>query len=157
VEAAAARVVTSRALEKLALDQHASGLATGVDVLRAQVQLRKDEQSLLVAQQGYDTSLLTLQRYIGGRPGAPIALAGKLSFRPLSPPEIEQARTVALQARADYRSLHAQREALVEQQKASRARYLPTLSVSGNYGGLGRNLGELPGTGLIQGTLAFTV
>ena len=157
VEAAAARVVTSRALEKLALDQHASGLATGVDVLRAQVQLRKDEQSLLVAQQGYDTALLTLQRYIGVRPGAPIALAEKLSFRPLSPPEIEQARTVALQARADYRSLHAQREALVEQQKASRARYLPTLSVSGNYGGLGRNLGELPGTGLIQGTLAFTV
>jgi outer membrane protein TolC len=157
VEAADARVVTSRALEKLALDQHASGLATGVDVLRAQVQLRKDQQSLLVAQQGYETSLLTLQRYIGVRPGAPVALAERLGFRPLSPPEIDQARQVALQARSDYRSLQAQRTALMEQEKASKARYLPKLSVTGNYGGLGRTLGELPGTGVIQGTLSFTV
>jgi len=157
VEAAEARVSTSQALEKLAQDQHAAGLATGIDVLRAQVQLRRDQQSLLVARQAYQTALLVLQRFIGVRPGAPIELADKLGFRGLAPPEIEQARQTALEARSDYRSLRVQRESLVEQQKAARARYLPKLGVSGNYGGLGRNLGELPGTGLIQGTLSFTV
>ena len=157
IEAAQFRVTTSEALEKLAQDQHAAGLATGVDVLRSQVQLRRDQQSLLVARQAYQTALLVLQRYMGARPGAPIELAERLEFRPMSPPEIEQAERVALEARADYRSLQTQRVALVEQQKASRARNYPKLSVSGNYGGLGRNLGELPGTGLIQGTLSFTV
>jgi outer membrane protein TolC len=157
VEAAEARVATSQALERLAQDQHAAGLATGVDVLRAQVQLRRDQQSVLVSRQAFQTALLVLQRYLGLRPGAPIELADKLAFRGLVPPEIDQARQVALETRADYRSLRAQREALVEQQKASHARYLPKLGVNGNYGGLGRNLGELPGTGLIQGTLSFTV
>lgn len=157
VEAAKARVETSQALEKLARDQHAAGLATGVDVLRAQVQLQRDQQSLLVAQDSYQTSLLVLQRYLGLRPGAPLELADRLEFRSIALPEAGQAVQTALEARADYRSLRAQRESLVEQQKASRARYLPTLSVSGNYGPFGRSFGELPGIGLIQGTLSFTI
>lgn len=157
VEAAEARVATSRALEKLAQDQHSAGLATGVDVLRAQVQLQRDQQNLLVSRDNYQTALLVLQRFLGLKPGAPIELADRLEFRGLPPPEIEPAVKAALEARADYRALRAQREALAEQQKSSRARYLPKLSVNGNYGPFGRNFGELPGIGLIQGTLSFTV
>ncbi|HKO03305.1 MAG TPA: TolC family protein [Candidatus Acidoferrales bacterium] len=157
VEAVEARVATSQALEKLAQDQHAAGLATGVDVLRAQVQLRRDQQSLLVARNSYQTALLVLQRFLGLRPGAPIELAERLEFRGLPVPEIDGARRMALEARADYRALRAQREALAEQQRAARARYLPTFSVSGNYGPFGRSFGQLPGIGLIQGTLSFTV
>ena len=157
VEAAEARVVTSQALEKLAQDQHAAGLATGVDVLRAQVQLQRDEQSLLVSRNNYQTALLVLQRFLGLRPGAPIELADRLGFQGIPLPDVEQARQTALEARADYRSLQAQREALVEQQKASHARYYPKLSVNGNYGAFGESFNELPGTGLIQGTLSFTI
>lgn len=157
VEAAEARVTTSQALEKLANDQHSAGLATGVDLLRAQVQLRRDQQSLLVARNSFQTALLVLQRFLGLKPGAPLELADRLEFRGLPLPEIEPALKAALEARADYRSLRAQRAALAEQQKASRARYLPKLSLSGNYGPFGRNFGELPGIGLIQGTLSFTV
>ena len=157
VEAAKARVETSRALEKLARDQHSAGLATGVDVLRAQVQLQRDQQNLLVAQDSFQTSLLVLQRFLGLRPGAPLVLSDKLEFRSIPPPEAGQAVQAALEARADYRSLRAQREALMEQEKASRARYLPKLSVNGNYGPFGRTFGELPGVGLIQGTLSFTI
>jgi outer membrane protein TolC len=72
-------------------------------------------------------------------------------------PEPDQALRTALEARADYRSLQAQREALVEQQKAAKARYLPKLSINGDYGAFGRNFGELPGVGQIQGSLTFTV
>ncbi len=157
VEAAKARVETSQALERLARDQHSAGLATAVDVLRAQVQLQRDQQSLLVAQDNYQTALLVLQRFLGLRPGAPLELADRLEFRGIPLPDADQVLHSALEARADYRALRAQREALVEQQKASRARYLPTLSVSGNYGPFGRTFGELPGIGLIQGTLSFTI
>jgi outer membrane protein TolC len=157
VEAAESRVITSRALERLASDQHTAGLATRVDLLRAQVQLQRDQQTLLVARDTYQTALLTLQRFLGMRPGAPLELAEKLEFRRMDLPEPDQALRTALEARADYRSLQAQREALVEQQKAAKARYLPKLSINGDYGAFGRNFGELPGVGQIQGSLTFTV
>jgi outer membrane protein TolC len=157
VQASESRVVTSRALAKLAVDQHSAGLATQVDVLRAQVQLQRDQQNLLVARDTYQTALLVLQRYLGLRPGAPLELAEQLEFHTIAPPDPEQALPAALEARADYRSLRAQHEALVEQQKASRARYLPRLSINGDYGAFGRNFGAIPGVGQIQGTVTFTV
>lgn len=157
VEAAAARVTTSQALEKLARDQHNTGLATGVDVLRAQVQLQRDQQSLLVARDNYETALLVLQRFLGIRPGSPLELAERLEFHGITTPQIDEALRTALEARSDYRSLRAQREALVEQQKASRARYLPTLSINGDYGTFGRNFGQMPAIGQIQGTVSITL
>ena len=157
VEAAEARVVTSRALEKLAQDQHTAGLATGVDVLRAQVQLQRDQQTLLVARDSYQTALLVLQRFLGLQPGAPLALSDRLEFRSFPPPEAEPALRTALEARADYRSLLAQREALVELLRASRARYLPKLSINGDYGPFGRNFGQMPAIGQIEGTVSFTL
>lgn len=157
VEAAESRVATSEALAKQAQDQRADGLATGVDVVRAQVQLQRDQQSLLVARDSYQTSLLVLQRFLGLRPGSPIELADPLAFHALPPPDLNETLTQALDARSDYRSLRAQRESLVEQQKASRARYLPHLSADGNYGALGRNYGTMPGIGVIEATLGITV
>jgi len=63
----------------------------------------------------------------------------------------------ALDARPDYRALVTQRESLIEQQKASRARYLPTLTVSGDYGALGRTFGSLAGIGDVQATLSVNL
>jgi outer membrane protein TolC len=53
VDAAQSRVTDSDVLYKLAKDKHDAGTATGVDVLRAQVQLANDKQALLVAQNQY--------------------------------------------------------------------------------------------------------
>lgn len=156
VEAAESRVTTSQALEKLARDQHDQGLATAVDVVRAQVQLAHDRQTLLVARDNYQTSLLTLARFLGLSPGAALELAERLQFYRVHAPGIDEALRTALETRADYRSLITQRESLIEQQKASRARYLPKLSVNGDYGALGRTFGTMAGIGEIQGTLTFT-
>lgn len=157
VEAAESRVVTSRALERLAQDQHKAGLATGIDVVRAQVQLKRDQQALLVARNGYQSALLVLARFLGLSPGLPLELADRLKFRRVESPDTAQAIQMAFAARPDYQAMLAQRESLVEQQKASRARYLPKLSINGDYGVLGRNFGEIPGTGQIQGILSITL
>src|ERR1035437_9403360 len=53
VDAAQSRVTDSNTLLKLAKDRHDAGAATGVDVLRAQVQLANDKQALLIAQNQY--------------------------------------------------------------------------------------------------------
>jgi outer membrane protein TolC len=157
VQAAESRVSSSQALEKLAQDQHANQLATGVDVLRAQVQLARDRQSVLVARDYYQTSLLVLARFVGLPPGTPLELAEQLEFKHAEAPDLGQAVHAALEARPDYRALLSQRDTLVEQKKASRARYYPTLSVSGDYGPLGRNFAAMPGIGEIQGTLSITL
>jgi outer membrane protein TolC len=75
----------------------------------------------------------------------------------LSQPEAEALAPSALAARADYLSLASQRQGLVEQQRANRARSYPKLSLSGNFGGIGRSIGGVTDTGLVQGQIDFTL
>lgn len=157
VQSAESRVETAQTLLKLAEDQRAHGLATGIDVVRAQVQLQRERQRVLSARNVFQTALLSLQRYVGMPPGTPVELADQLEFHAIPLPDANGALPSALQARSDYRALSAQKDAIVEQQKASRARYYPTFSIGGNYGTLGRNFGNMPGTGLIQGTVSVSL
>jgi len=150
VEAAKSRTADSEALYKLAKDRHDNGKATGVDVLRAQVQLATDRQSLLEAGNNAKQALLVLARTIGLSPGAPLELAEALRFEPVETPETGALLNSALASRSDYLSLGTQRQALVEQQKANHARYLPRFSVDANYGPIGRNFGNFPLTGAAE-------
>ena len=157
VDSAESRVTTSQALLKLANDQHDSGVATGLDVLRAKVQLADDQHALLNARNTAKQALLVLARNIGLSLGTPLELAESLSFRPVQPPEITEAVNAAIADRSDYISLLRQRDEQLELQRASRARSLPRISLSGNYGGNGRTLGGIAGTGTLQGALSFTI
>lgn len=157
VEAADSRVTTAEALYHLALDQREAGVATGVDVLRAQVELANERQRRLEARNGFQQSLLVLARAIGFDLERRLELAEPLAFKPIFPPEVPRALTSALAARADYLSLQAQLNAVREERKASRARYLPRLSFRGDYGAIGRTLSDVRGTGTVQGTVSITL
>lgn len=157
VNAAQSRVNDATTLLTLARDKHDAGTATGVDVLRAQVQLANDKQALLEAQNQYKQSLLALARSIGMTPGAPMELADLLEFQPLLQNEAETLVPAALVARSDYLSLASQRASLVEQQRSNRARSYPKVSLNGNFGGIGRSVGGMQPTGLIQGQIDFTL
>ena len=84
-------------------------------------------------------------------------MAEPLQYRALSQPQAEDLLPAALAARADYLSLDRQRQSLLEQQRANRARFYPRLSINGNIGELGRSIGSVATTGLIQGQIDFTV
>jgi outer membrane protein TolC len=157
VEAAQSRVNDSQALYQLAKSKHDAGTATGVDLLRSQVQLANDQQALLATRNQYKQALLNLARNLGMNPGAPLELADPLRYQSPTPREPENLIPSALLARADYLSLAAQRQELVEQQRANRARYFPKVSVNGNFGDLGRSIGSARATGLIQGEIDFTI
>jgi outer membrane protein TolC len=157
VVAAQSRVTDSETLAKLARDKHDAGTATGVDVLRAQVQLANDRQALLIEQNAAKLALLELERNLGMEPGTPVELAEPLAYRSVNQETAEALLPAALAERADYRSLAEQRDALVEQQKANHARWYPKVSVNGNFGGIGRSIGGVQATGLIQGQVDFTV
>jgi outer membrane protein TolC len=156
-QAAQSRVTDSSTLLKLAQDRHDAGTATGVDVLRAQVQLANDKQALLEADNQYKQSLLSLARNLGMNPGSPLELAEPLRYKSLDQPAPDALVTSALTSRADYQSLATQRETLLEQQRANRARFYPKVSINGNLGELGRSIGSVATTGLIQGQIDFTV
>jgi len=156
-QAAQSRVTDSTALLKLALDRHDAGTATGVDVLRAQVQLANDKQALLEEQNQYRQSLLELARNVGMSPGTPMELAEPLRFQAFDQPAAEALVASALGMRGDYQSLASQRRSIVEQQRANRARFYPKVSINGNLGELGRSIGGVDTTGLIQGQIDFDV
>jgi outer membrane protein TolC len=157
LDAAQSRVRDSTTLLKLATDKHDAGTATGVDVLRAQVQLANDRQAQLVAENELTQALLALARNLGMNPATPLELAEPLRFQPSPPPPVETLVAAALATRADYLSLASQRQSLVEQQAASRARSYPKLSLNGNLGEIGRSVGSVQTTGLIQGQIDFTI
>lgn len=157
VEAARARVATAEELLRLAQERHGAGVATGVDVTRAEVELADARQRLLESQNAEQSALLLLARNIGLRPGTPLELAESLAYDALALPDATAVLAAALDARADYRALLEQRSALERQRKAAEARRWPRLSIGGNYGGLGRSVGDVRGTGALQATLALSV
>jgi outer membrane protein TolC len=157
VEAAQSRVSDSNTLYKLAKDKHDAGTATGVDVLRAQVQLANNKQSLLVAQNQYKQSLVALARNLGMNPGTPLELAESLRYQPSPAPPAESLVPLALLARPDYLALASERQAVVEQQRANHARYYPKFSIGGSYGEFGRSIGGANGIGGVQAQLDITL
>jgi len=156
-DTAQSRVIDSSTLLKLAKDRHDAGTATGVDVLRAEVQLANDRQALLITNNQTKQALIELARTLGMSPGTPLELAEPLNYHPLRQFEIETLLPAAMLVRADYLSLLSQREGLAEQQRANRARSYPKLSLNGNIGEIGRSIGGVKTTGLVQGQIDFTV
>jgi outer membrane protein TolC len=155
VEAAASRVATAEELHRLARDQREAGVATGVDVLRAEVELANERQRLLEARNNTEQALLALARAIGMDLGAPLELAEPLDFKPVTTPEVNAAVVSALDNRPDYLSLQVRQQALQEEEKSNRTRRLPRLSFSGHYGAIGITPSELRSTGVVQGTVSI--
>lgn len=157
VRAAETRVHTAEALLGLAKEKREVGVATGIDVLRAEVQLANERQRLFESRNSTKQALLVLARNIGMSPGTHFELAEPLKFDAMDAPEAGAAIAAALTNRADYQSLAAQREVIALQQKANDARYLPRVSIGGDYGGIGRSFGEIKGTGTLQGKVSVTL
>lgn len=152
--AAASRVVRAEALLRLARERRDAGVATGIEVLRAEVQLANEQQRRLEAANAARQALLVLAREIGLSPGVPLELAEPLGFVPFQAPPVETLLARALTDRADIRALAVERRALDDQRRANRARYLPRLVVGGNFGGIGRSPASLDATGAIQASLS---
>jgi outer membrane protein TolC len=127
VSAAQANVTLSQTLLKLAQDQRNAGIATGVDVTRAESRLAQEEERLSRAQTDSEEAVLQLQRIVGLPLGSPLTLTDPL-------PAIETAVSTAEDNRAEVH--FAQAEIVVNdyQKRAARAEQLPSLEFLGDYG-----------------------
>jgi outer membrane protein TolC len=134
VAAAQANVDLASALLKLAQDQRNAGVATGVDVTRAETRLAQERVGLAQAQTAAEQASLNLQRVIGVPQGSPLVLTDPLAFSPEPTPQADVAVAQALSHRAEILISEAQVSMLSLERRAVRDELLPSLQFVGDYG-----------------------
>ncbi len=157
VESIDAQVATDEALYKRAFDQHNAGVAAGIDVLRAQVQLKTEQQQLLAQRNQLEKDKLALGRVIGLPPGQLFSIADTAPFTPLGGISQEDAIRLALSERPDYQSAKEQVLAAQEALGAARAEWYPTVDVNGYYGDAGPTLASSHGVFSLSGAVNFNI
>lgn len=133
VEVSQSRVDLAQALYDQAADLRKEGVGTGIDTLRANVELQNEKQRLLEAQATRETSLFGLSRLLNLDPRQQIELGDSLSFFDTPQPEVEASIEEGLSARHEWKSLLEQMRAAENQRRAAFAERLPTLRFSGNW------------------------
>jgi outer membrane protein len=127
-------------LRQLAFDQQKAGVGTRIDTTRADVQLARQRQALLVAQNQRDVAQLALLRAVGGDLGTTdVVLTDDLTRQQGDLPTVQAALVTAHQMRPELRTVAEQQRAAELAEKAARAEKLPHLTLSatgtesGNY------------------------
>jgi outer membrane protein len=133
VQASQSRVDLAQALYDQAADLQKEGVGTGIDTLRANVELQNEKQRLIQAQTDRETSLYGLSRLLNLDPRQPIELGDSLSFFDTPQPETEASIEAALAEREEWKALESQIKAAEFQKKASQDARLPSLRFDGNF------------------------
>jgi outer membrane protein TolC len=133
VEASHSRVDLALALYDQAADLQKEGVGTGIDTLRANVELQNEKQGLLVAETDRDASLFALSRLLNLDPHREIALSDSLSFFDTPQPDVNASLEQALATRQEWKALDSQVQAAEHDKRASQDLRLPTLRVDGNW------------------------
>jgi outer membrane protein TolC len=133
VRAAQSQVELAQALYDQAADLQRHGVGTGIDTLRANVQLQNNKQRLIMAHMQLDTSLFGLARLLNVDPHRRIVLADQVSFFDTPAIPVDQTIERAYANRPELRQIAAQeRQADLALRTASDQR-VPRVTVSGNW------------------------
>lgn len=137
VQASESRVQLAQALYDQAADLQKEGVGTGIDTLRANVELQNEKQRLLEAQDERATSTFGLSRLLNLDPRQDIELADSLSFFDTPQPEVGASIDEALAGREEWKSLEAQLRAAGAEKQAAQYSRLPSVRFDGNFTYLG--------------------
>jgi outer membrane protein len=137
VEASESRVELAQALYDQAADVQKEGVGTGIDTLRANVELQNEKQRLLEAEADRDTSLFGLSRLLNLDPRQAIELGDSLSFFDTPQPEVVSSIDSALAERQEWKALEEQLKSAGLEKKASSESRLPKVDFTGNWAYLG--------------------
>ncbi len=157
VDSDQAQVDTSQTLFQRATDQRAAGTVPAIDQLRAEVQLRTDQQALLAAQNQLAKDKLSLARVIGLPPGQQFHLTDTLPFAPLNSMTTEDALRQAFANRADFKAAQVQVQAAEAARQAAVAQYFPTIDLNASFGDSGVNLATSHNVWGVTGALQFNI
>ena len=146
VESATSQRDTAKALFDQASDQKTAGLASAVDVLRAQVQLQAREQKVISARNDLAKEKLVLARAIGLPLGQQFEITTQVPYHELTPSGLNEAIESAYGSRPDFQGqVRSVRAAELAQQAALAERY-PSIEADVDYGLSGATPGSSHGT-----------
>jgi outer membrane protein len=133
VQASQSRVELAQALYDQAADLQKEGVGTGIDTLRANVELQNEKQRFIQAETDRETSLYGLSRLLNLDPRQPLELGDSLSFFDTPQPEVETSLELAYAGRQEWKSLESQIKAAGYDKKAAQDSRLPSLRFDGNF------------------------
>ena len=133
VEAAQSREALAQALYAQAADLQKNGVGTGIDTLRANVQLQNEKQRVIVARTQLETGLFALGRLLSVDPQRKIELADQVQFFDTPDVSADQTLEHAYGTRPELRQISAQVAQAQLGLKAAEEERLPKLTVSGGW------------------------
>ena len=143
VATAAANLELAERLLALAKSQKEAGTGTGLDVVRAEVQVASEKQQLIAAKEARETSRLNLLRAINVPLDLAVELTDPLNYVPADIPEPAKALEIARANRPDLKA-QSNREHSAKLSYASAAdERLPSVGAFGDYGDIGVQPGTL--------------
>jgi outer membrane protein TolC len=157
VDATRAQVETAQALYERARDQHRAGTSPAIDELRAQVELKTQQQQLLSLTNQVAKDKLSLARAIGLPSGQVFEISDKAPYKPLDSLDPNEALQRAYTSRADYQSAQAQVKAAELAHQSASAEWLPRASVSANYDVVGPTFADSHGTFGVTGSIKMNI
>src|SRR5947209_1025487 len=137
LDTAKAQFTTAQTIFQQTTDLKKAGVAAGIDVLRAQVQMQTQQQRVLAAQDQYERQRMTFARTIGLPVSQQFQLTDKVPYAPLPPFDLEQALTQAYQHRPEYLAAESRTRAAELAVKAAKGEALPSVQLNGQLGAQG--------------------
>jgi outer membrane protein TolC len=135
-DAARAQAQSAEALFTQATDLKQNGLAAGIEVLRAEVELTTEKQRVTATANDFEKAKLQLGRIIGLPPGQELTLVSELPAVPVPDITFADALDRAYKSRPDYLAALERVKAAEATRAAAIGDNLPSLVVNADYGGL---------------------
>lgn len=137
LEAAKANLDLAQVLFKLATDQHNAGVATGIDVTRAETRLAQERYRFAQAQTDIQRDRLEVLRITGLPLGGSLTLTDKLIYTEQTLPAAQTAVDIAEQERVEIRLAREQVKFADFQRRAAVDAHLPSIDFVADYGASG--------------------
>ncbi len=157
VDTSGAQLETAKSLYAQAVNLKNSGVAAGIDVLRAQVQMQTQEQRVLSATNDLEKEKIALARAIGLPVEQQFSVVDSISYSEMKRPTFSDAFNSSLNNRADYRQAKASVAAAQAGKRAAQSQRLPTVHFDADYGTLGNRPGSSHGTFTTAASLQFPI
>jgi outer membrane protein TolC len=145
LDTAKAQFTTAQTIFQQTGDLKKAGVAAGIDVLRAQVQMQTQQQRVLAAQNQYERQRMQLARTIGLPVAQEFQLTDAVPYAPLAPLNLDDALAQAYRQRPEYLAAQSRLRSAELAVAAAKGEALPTISVNGQAGLVGPTPGSSEG------------
>lgn len=108
------------------------GMASRLDLLRAEVRVANLKPSVLQARNNLAVAELSLKTILGLDLLQPVEIVGEMTYTPVEV-ELEESLAKAMMNRPELTQMNYQKKMAEEMAKIARAASLPTIAISGNY------------------------